>query len=58
MNSFFEIANKPGVILTLDRGLGIDVLLQVGTGSAVRVGVCYFTYQYGILPAADADIPI
>ena len=30
VNSFFEVADKPGVTLTLDRGYAVDVLLQVG----------------------------
>ena len=28
-NSFFEIADKPGVTLILDQGYAIDILLQV-----------------------------
>ena len=27
--SFFEVADKPGVTLTLDRGYAVDILLQV-----------------------------
>ena len=29
VKSFFEVAEKPGVILTLDRGYAVDMLLQV-----------------------------
>ena len=29
VNSFFEVADKPGVTLTLDRGYAVDILLQV-----------------------------
>ena len=29
VNSFFEVADKPGVTLTLDQGYAIDILLQV-----------------------------
>ena len=29
VNSFFEIADSPGVSLTIDKGFALDVLLQV-----------------------------
>ena len=29
VNSFFEVADTPGVTLTLDRGYAVDIILQV-----------------------------
>ena len=31
VNSFFQVADKPGLALALERGYAVDVMLQVPT---------------------------
>ena len=47
INSFFEIADTPGVHLTFDRGMGLDAILQ-------QVGVVtYMPYKLSLLLIRD-----